>query len=405
LIEEDMNLTLRKAIVAAAIAWPLGAQAGGLYLYEIGTSDLGFAGAGTAARAEDASTVYANPAGMTRLNGNQMTLGGQALYGKAEYQLDGQGLLTGSNPGNIIGWVPGGSAFYSYSVSDKLKLGFGFYGNYGLALDFGNGWAGRNLAGEMALMALTLQPTVAYRLDEQWSLGAGLKANYGIMKLTRVALVGGSTLEQKDTDWSYGARLGVMYEPSKTTRFGLVWDSESELNFNINPTVTGILGRTHTLPFGANTPMPQQIMGSAYHRLNDRWAIMGNLGWQDWSRYSSTTLEANGTTVTSSLKVRDTWHAAFGAQYTLDSGTRLNAGVAYDTSMYKDQSKTSFALPSGAAWRLGAGLQYALSPKADLGFAMEYSRSESSSDPSALLSGKYDHPSMFVMSVHYTHRF
>ena len=65
-----MNKNLRLAIVLAALSLPALARAGGLDLYEVGTSDLGFAGAGTAACAEDASTVYANPAGMTRLSGN-----------------------------------------------------------------------------------------------------------------------------------------------------------------------------------------------------------------------------------------------------------------------------------------------------------------------------------------------
>lgn len=58
--------------------------------------------AGTAARADDASTVYANPAGMTRLAGDQFTVAGQALYGDAKFKQDGQGLLTGSNPGNAL---------------------------------------------------------------------------------------------------------------------------------------------------------------------------------------------------------------------------------------------------------------------------------------------------------------
>ena len=98
-----MTRNLRNSILLAALALPALAQAGGLYMYEIGTSDLGFAGAGTAARAEDASTVYANPAGMTRLSGNQLVAGAQLLYGKADYELDGTGLLGSGDPGNIVG--------------------------------------------------------------------------------------------------------------------------------------------------------------------------------------------------------------------------------------------------------------------------------------------------------------
>ena len=399
-----MNFILRKAAVAAVVVWPLASSAGGIYLYEIGTSDLGFAAAGTAARAEDASTLFANPAGMTRLTGDQMTLGAQALYGDAEYKLDGQGILTGSDPGNVIGWFPGGSAFYSHSVSDRLKVGIGAYGNFGLALDFGDSWAGKNLVGEMALMAMTIQPTAAYRLDEQWSVGAGLTANYGYFKLEREPLLPGETRSQDDGDWDFGARLGVLYEPTKSTRFGLTWVSEAEYDFDVNGSVT-IGPITHTIPMSAGVTAPQQLMGSAYHRLNDRWAVMGNLGWQDWSEFADATLETEGVTITSSMRLQDTWHAAVGVQYTLNQQTKLNAGVAFDTSMYEDQSDSSFAIPNGDTWRLGAGVQHALSPQSEIGVAVQYAGSEENASQSALVSGSYDEPYMIFMAAHYNYRF
>jgi len=404
-----MKLMLRKAIVAAVVAWPLASPAGGLYMYEIGTSDLGFAAAGTAARAEDASTLFANPAGMTRLAGDQMTLGGQALYGNLDYKLDGQGALPGSDPGNVLGWFPGASAFFSHSVSDSLKLGIGAYGNFGLALDFGDSWAGKNLASEMALIAMTLQPTAAWRLNDQWSVGAGLTANYGYFKLERERLMGG-TASEDDGDWAYGARLGVLFEPSRNTRFGLTWASKVDYEFDVNGSVTidppGPIGPiTHTIPIAAGMTAPQQLMGSVYHRLSDRWAVMGNLGWQDWSAFAEATLETDGVTVTSSMMLQDTWHAAVGVQYTLNDKTRLNGGVAFDTSMYEDQSQTSFALPSGKTWRMGAGVQYALSRQSDLGVAIEYADAEENASPSALVSGRYDNPDIVFMSAHYAYRF
>lgn len=405
-----MGISLRKLIVAASIAsYSYASHAGGLYLYEIGTSDLGFASAGTAARAEDASTIYANPAGMTRLEGDQFTAGAQLLYGKAEYELDGNGLLNGGDPGNIVGWLPGGSAFYSHSISDDLKVGIGAYGNFGLALDFGDSWAGKNLVDKTALMAMTIQPTIAYRINDHWSLGAGMTANYGFFKLERDRLSGGDT-NQIDHDWAYGARLGLMYEPTNKTRIGLVWNSEVEYEFNVDSTLTigpiGPIGPiTTTIPMAAGVKAPQQVMTSIYHRLNDDWAVMGNLGWQDWSEFADTTIEVNGVTSSSNLALEDTWHVAAGAQYTLDAQTKLNAGVAFDTSMYKHQSQTSFALPNGDTWRLGLGMQYALSSQSDLGVAAEYARSEDSSTQSALISGGYDNPQMLFMSVHYTRRF
>lgn len=408
-----MKTNIRKLVSGALLAMPVVAHAGGLYMYEIGTNDLGFAGAGTAARAEDASTVYANPAGMTRLEGNRMSAGLQALYGGVDYKVSDQGFLQqnagGGSPGNIIGWLPGGSAFYSHSLSNDLKVGIGLYGNFGLALDYGKSWAGRNLVDTTTMMAMTLQPTVAYRLNERWSVGAGLTANYGIAKLDRLQPVTGAKLDQSDHDWQYGARLGVMFEPSATTRIGAVWTSKVEYDFDFDRTATrrAIIGGTRTRTFAAEAGVnaPQQFMTSVFQQLSDRWALTGNLGWQDWSRYSRNDLETSNGTVTSSLRLRDTWHVALGARYQYSASTRVNAGVAYDSSWYKHDSQASFALPSSESWRFGLGVQYTLSPKSELGLAAEYLRGGDMRDPSQLIGGKFDNPYMVFLSAQYSYKF
>lgn len=408
-----MKPMIRKMLLGAALGLPLFAQAGGLYMYEIGTTDLGFAGAGTAARAEDASTVYANPAGMTRLSGNQMSVGAQALYGGVDYKVDNQGFLQqnvgGGSPGNVIGWLPGGSAFYSHSLSNDLKIGIGLYGNFGLAMDYGKNWAGRNLVDTTTMMAMTLQPTVAYRVNERWSVGAGLTANYGIAKLERLQPVTGAKLDQNDHDWQYGARLGVMFEPSSTTRIGAVWTSKVEYDFDFDRTATrrAIIGGTRTRTFTAEAGVnaPQQVMTSVFQQLSDRWALTGNLGWQDWSQFSRNDLETNNGTVTSSLRLRDTWHVALGARYQYSASTRVNAGVAYDSSWYKNNNQASFSLPSSDSWRFGLGVQYTLSPKSELGLAAEYLRAGDMRDPSQLIGGKFDNPYMVFLSAQYSYKF
>ena len=116
----------------------------GLYLYEIATEDTGLAGAGQAARAQDASTLVTNPAGLTRLPDRMMTGGLQALYGDTPYTLDDNAALSGESPGNTIGWFPGASVFYHQRLNESVSAGIGLFGNYGLGLDFGD-WAGERL--------------------------------------------------------------------------------------------------------------------------------------------------------------------------------------------------------------------------------------------------------------------
>ncbi len=398
--------SVKWAIALMCLGLTVQAQAGGLYLYELGTEDLGLANAGSAARAQDASVIANNPAGMTRLQGNQFTVGAQLLYGDLDYSLNDSDL---DGPGNVVGWMPGGSAFYSHSLSKDVKLGVGLYGNFGLSLDFGDTWAGHNLVKEATLMGLTLQPSLAYRLNDKWSVGAGLGINYGIFSLTRdlTTLRGGYEVEEDDTDIAPNVKLGILFEPSARTRLGLAYTSKVDYEFDVD--ATGTLprsGRSWTLPVDAMIDAPQQVMFSAVQVLNDKWSILGEIGWQDWSSLGEAEITANNVTLQSSLDFQDTWHAAAGFQFQFSTATRLNFGVAYDTSMYDDQGNISLLLPAGAAWRLGTGVQHQLNDRSSLGVAVEWLLSESADVASPdVLAGSYDNPQMYFIAVNYSFRF
>src|SRR5499426_4419907 len=135
-------------VVIASLVGALGtgqAHAGGLTLYEVGTADVGLASAGFNARAQDASTVLANPAGMTRLEGTQFLAAGQLAYGWTKFSIGSRtspelGSDNGGNAFGWSGWAPGGGGFFSYSVSPELKLGFALTSNLGGVLDYDNSW-------------------------------------------------------------------------------------------------------------------------------------------------------------------------------------------------------------------------------------------------------------------------
>lgn len=380
------------------------AHAGGLYLYEIGSEDLGLAGAGTAARAQDASTVFSNPAGMTRLDGKQLTLGAQVLYGDLPYELDHRYL---EGPGNVVGWLPAASSFYSHSISDDFKVGLALYGNFGLSLGFDDNWAGRNLVTETTMMGLTLQPTLAYRINKMWSVGAGLGINLGVFSMTRDKLLTGEEVTPDDTDWAPNTKLGVMFEPCQFARLGLTYTSKVDYEFDVDASGNlPVSGMPWTLPIDASVDAPQQAMFSTVLVLNAKWSLLGNIGWQDWSSFSDLSVNVGPATRSSSLELQDTWHGALGTQYQMTATTRLNFGVAYDTSMYENQDNTSLTMPAGAAWRFGIGAQQQLNEKSSVGVAFEYLMSEDTTVPApALLAGTYTDPEMFFMSVNYSYRF
>ena len=273
-------------------------QAGGLYLYELGNSDVGTAAAGWAARAQDAATVFTNPAGMTRLKKSELLAGTQPLYMHVEFSSDSKTTTTGKD-GDASTWLPAGGLYYAHDLLPRLKLGISAVGYFGLGLDYEDGWVGRYYVQEVKLQALGVQPALAYRVTDWLSFGAGVVALYGVLE-EKVAVnnIGPNEADGKlkieDSDLTYQVNLGVLVEPRKGTRFGLTYLSEGDLEFkdkpdfsNLGPGLEAILRANGLLDaeIKIEFTMPQALMLSAYHELTDHLAIMGNLGWQDWSQF------------------------------------------------------------------------------------------------------------------------
>jgi long-chain fatty acid transport protein len=370
------------------------AGAGGLFIYEVGTADVGLASAGYGARAQDPSTAFTNPAGMTRLDGTQLLVGGQLLWGNTEFSIDPgtSPELGGEDGGYVIGsdgWFPGGGGFLSYSVSPDLKLGFALTGNFGAALNYDNDWVGRYYVQETTLLGISFLPSVAYRLSDKLSVGASLNAMNGTYK-NQVAInnvdprYGDGQLKLDDNTWGWGANLGLLYEIDADTRLGLTWSSKVDLDFEgaakfsgLAPGLARVLGNRGLLSsrLKVGIEVPQQLMGSLFTQVNDRWAVLGSVGWQQWSKFGQVELGIDDTSNPRSLKTdldfKDTWHFALGAQYRLSDPWLLNFGIAYDTG-FQDSSDVSPLLPVNSAWRFGVGVQQQLSKTAFWGLAAEY---------------------------------
>jgi len=420
------GLLLGLAVLTAAA--PSRARAGGLLLYEVGTAEVGLASAGWAARAQDASTVLTNPAGMARLEGTNLLIGGQVLYADLGFTPDAgtsPGLGTGSG-GNPVGWFPGGGAYFTWAVSREITVGLAAAGNFGMSLRYDQGWAGRYYAQEATLVGVTVLPSIAWRMHEKFSVGASINAMYGVLgqKVAINSIVGpDGQMALDDTAWGLGANLGLLWEPGPTTRIGLTYNSRVNLDFGARPVFTD-LGPAFELLIRARgldaatvdlgVSVPQGIMLSAFHQLNDQWALLGNAGWQQWSRFgiveagiSDTT---NPTSLTRDLGFDDTWHLALGTQFQATPAWRIDGGVAYDSG-FQDSGNVSPMLPANAAWRLGAGVRNQSSDKLGWGVAAEYVYGGTvgvnlqSTLPPALggrgnLSGAYAGTGMFFLAVH-----
>jgi long-chain fatty acid transport protein len=384
---------LHAAVLAAMASVGAPAFAGGIIMYEVGTADVGLASAGYGARAQDASTVLTNPAGMTRLEGTQVLAAGQLLWGDVKLSVGsgtspGLGNGDGGYPVGQDGWFLGGGAFATYTASPNLKLGIAMTGNFGMPLNYDDNWAGRYYVQKATMLGMSLLPTAAYKVSDTLSVGAGLNAMYGIYK-NQVAvnninpLYGDGQLRLKDETWGWGGNVGVLFEPDAHTRFGLVWNSQINLDFsaplqysNLAPGTEQALKRLGLLDAGLSVgiKVPQGVMLSAYAETSERWALLGSVGWQQWSKFGQVELGitdvTNPTQVVTAIPFKDTWHVAAGAQYRYSEPWLVNFGIAYDSAF--QSGNVSPLMPANSAWRFGAGAQQQLDRKSFWGFAAEY---------------------------------
>jgi long-chain fatty acid transport protein len=389
------KLFATSAALAGLAAASIPATAGGLFGYELGTADLGLASAGYGARAQDASTVFTNPAGMTRLEGNQFLGAGQLLWSNTRFSIgSGTSPALGSNDGGYAvghnGWFPGGGSFLSYTLSPDVKLGLAMTGNFGGVLNYQDDWVGRYYVQQTWIVGLSFLPSVAWKVNDQLSLGASLNAMYGIYK-NNVAVnnllphYGDGWLKLKDERWGWGGNLGLLWEPSKTTRLGLTWTSQLKLDFaatpefeDLAPAAEQILRQRglYDARIDVGIKVPQQVMGSLFTQVDDRWALLGSVGWQQWSKFGQVTVGIDDitdpTNLTTAIPFKDIWHVAVGAQYRLSDPWLLNFGVAYDSGFQENSSNVSPLLPTNAAWRFGVGGQQQLSKTTYWGLAAEY---------------------------------
>jgi long-chain fatty acid transport protein len=234
------GLTLCLSLTASSV-W-----AGGAYLYEAGTPDLGTAAAGRAALAQDASTVVGNPAGMTRLERSQLTASLYTLIPTSEFDR-GSGTTAGGGNGFDPGVpipslssagvpLPASGFFYVHSLSPDWKIGVGVGSGFGSGLNYGKEWVGRYYVQKVQLLTATLNPGIAYRVNDWMSVGAGFSVTYALLSQTAAV---NNILDQlpdgrfklKADDWGFGGNAGILLEPSARTRFGVTYRSPVDYTY------------------------------------------------------------------------------------------------------------------------------------------------------------------------------
>jgi long-chain fatty acid transport protein len=378
------------ALCCAVTLSPSIASAAGFLFYEVGAPEVGLASAGYTTRAATPSTLLANPAGMTQLQGTQVQVGSVLVYGHLRFAPDSQtdpGLGT-NDGGNAVGLLPSGGAFATFAPSRNLRAGVGVFTNFGAPESWDPAWLGRYYTTKTTLLGISIMPAVAWRIQEGLSVGATVNVMSGHLR-QEVAIrnvepqSADGKLEVSSSTWGVGANFGVLWSPQATTRLGLTYTSPVKLNFSsapsfsgLGPAISAVLRATglDTATLDLGMKVPQTMTLGFSQTIDDRWTLMGDVGWQNWAAFGAVeiglTTSSDPKGLTTQINYRDTWHIGLGAQVRLSEPWRLSFGAAYDSSMTSDENR-SLSLALASQLRLGVGAELAIDRHWDIAFSTE----------------------------------
>jgi long-chain fatty acid transport protein len=437
-------VSLSPRILCAGILATLAStsMAAGFALIEQSASQMGNAFAGAAAFSGDASTIFFNPAGLTRLP-HQFVGGLHAVAPSAKFSGSATDPLgnpvSGGNGGDAgeLGFV--GNLYYNLPLTDELFFGMGINVPFGLSTQYDSDWKGRYHAIESEVRTLNFNPSLAYKVNNLISVGAGVSLQYMDAKLTqaidqgslcRPALMApppaglgldfaaadasctslGLTSQGNDAraqvkgnNWGMGYNLGVLLQPTDSTRIGLAYRSKVKQQLtgnakfsNADPLFTSKNVFVNT-DVSAGIDLPQTASISIYQDINSQWSVMADATWTGWENFKE--LRINYDSFQPDTVVDESWddtmRYALGVDYRPTSKWTLRAGVAFDETPVPNAAHRTPRIPGeDRTWAaIGFGYQFSPSISMDVGYAHLFISDpdiNTSSPTAGTLTGEYD---------------
>ncbi|MCV2363048.1 OmpP1/FadL family transporter [Paucibacter sp. DJ1R-11] len=310
-------MKFKLSALGLAVVGSLCAQAAMASGYHFGSQSAAAQGTANAntAEASDASVLFYNPAGMTRLDGTHASGVLNVVVPRGTYTDQGSvtsfglPIKNGNNGGTFVKATAVPHAYLTHKLDANTSVGFAFFVPFGSKSTYDESWSGRYNAIATELKTIALNPSIAYKVNEKLSLGAGVTAQHiegvlakaadfgsgamGLLVEQQVAAamaaqpgvpaamiraavlnrLGGliqnvsgnptysGRVDVEGKDWGVGFNLGLMYSPNEDTRFGIAYRSK------ISHTLKGDAKWTVATPAGnlatlLNTALPGTNAGT-----------------------------------------------------------------------------------------------------------------------------------------------
>ncbi|NJD67233.1 MAG: transporter, partial [candidate division NC10 bacterium] len=392
-----------------------------------------------------------NPAGLTRLEGRQLSMVGSGVGPSANFANSRAHPstsaipsipLTGGDGGDAGSWAFVPATFYAMDLAPGLKFGMGLNAPFGLKTKYDHDWVGRYHAIKSELKTISMTPALALKVNDRLSLGVGFIAEWAKAELTKAIDFGSACFgsafgpaactaagilpQTKDgrakvegEDWGFGFSLGARIQGVPSTRVGLTYRSKithvisGTATFR-KPTLPGPFAALTSTPVTTNNAaqasltLPETLSISSVTQINPKWSVLGDITWTNWSRLDELRIRfSNGApdSVTQE-NWRDTVRLALAVNYQATDAWKLRAGWAYDPTPVKDRFRTPRIPDEDRVW-LSVGTNVKLSPASSLDFSYAhlFVKDASSNDAVAgagTLRGHYDdHVDVIAAQLNY----
>ena len=415
------SILFRRTRIAAALSGVvLGLSGGyalgaGFALQENSGSAVGNAFAGGAASAEDASTLWSNPAGMARLGSPEVAVAVHFVSPSFKFKDDGS-LPAAFQPLGGTGGDAGSLAvvpnFYiTAPINAQWSVGLGINAPFGLVTEYDDNWIGRFQAVKSDIKTINVNPAVSWRVANNFAVGVGVdwqrvdatltsKVNYsaGLGQAAKQAAAGGLIppalvpvviaatpgLESKATvdgdDSAWGWNIGFLWDATPQTRVGAQYRSSIKYDISANasfdnpalPALPPALAPVVALlAAGVNSQvlfnggvtshieLPDIANVSIFHRLNDQWDLMADVQYTNWSKFKELEfVRTTGTVLlTTPENFDDAWRLSVGATYHYNDAWSFRGGLAWDQSPVNTANRTP-RLPDADRYWIAVGAQY-----------------------------------------------
>jgi long-chain fatty acid transport protein len=365
-----VGFTVLGILVVASMAY-----GAGFALYE-GSARGNALGGTLTGRADDPSAIFFNPAGITQLPGFQVMGGATAILPKTDVVTTEGGIETTTESEDSV-WIPP-HLYSTYQHSDSIWFGLGILSRFGLGTEFDDDWPGRYNSYTAIVQTLSINPNVAFKVNDKLSLAAGVSAMWFDLELEQKIDFGSAVgtphlldVDQELTgdDWGYGFNLAAHYKAFDWMSLGISYvsrvdqDVEGDVDFTKPAGVpdeyfndTGASGEI-TLP-------DMWFLGAAFYPA-DQWSVEVNALWTGWSTYDKLCIAYDEailpgvTEVTKRKDWDDVWRFQVGVEYEAKDWLDLRFGYVWDESPIPDET-VDYLVPANDRhlYNIGCGIHW-----------------------------------------------